>query len=47
MKLTMMNGQFLTYLFLGCFLGLNNAALGQEGAQRKYTLAEKSIQDAK
>lgn len=37
----------LSYLLIfGCLFGLNNTALSQEGAKRKYTLAEKSIQHA-
>jgi len=38
----------LTYLLIsGCLFSLNNTALGQEVAKRKYTLAEKSINHAK
>ena len=38
----------ISYLLIfGCLFSLNNTALGQEGAQRKYTLAEKSIQNAR
>ena len=32
---------------LGCLSGLIDASMGQEAANRKYTLAEKSIKDAK
>jgi hypothetical protein len=46
MKLTTMKA--LSYLLIsGCLFSLNNTSLGQEGAKRKYTLAEKSIQHAK
>ena len=38
----------ISYLLIfGCIFNLSNTVLGQEGAQRKYTLAEKSIQHAK
>ena len=46
MKLTMV--KTISYLLIsGCLFCLNNTALGQEGAQRKYTLAEKNIQHAR
>jgi hypothetical protein len=46
MKLTKM--KTLSYLLIfGCLFSLNNTALGQEGAQIKYTLAEKNIQHAR
>ncbi len=34
-------------LIFVCVLSFNNTALGQEGAKRKYTLAEKNIQHAR
>ena len=34
-------------LIFGCVLGFTNATLGQEGAKRMYTLAEKNIQQAR
>jgi len=45
-KLLMMRTIYYVLIF-GCIFNLNNTALGQEGAKRKYTLAEKSIQHAK
>ena len=38
----------ISYLLIfGCIFNLSNTVLGQEGAQRKYTLAEKNIQHAR
>jgi len=38
----------ISYLLIfGCLFSLNNTALGQEGAKRVYTLADKSIQHAR
>ena len=34
-------------LIIACIFSFNNMALGQEGAKREYTLAEKNIQQAK
>ena len=41
-----LKGTFGTALFFVCVLSFNHPALGQEGAKRKYTLAEKNIQHA-
>jgi hypothetical protein len=45
-KLLMMRTIYYALIFVSIFY-LNNIALGQEVAKRKYTLAEKSIQHAK
>ena len=38
----------ISYLLIfGCIFNLSNSVLGQEGAKRKYTLAEKNIQHAR
>jgi neutral trehalase len=38
----------ISYLLIfGCIFNLSNTVLGQEGAKRKYTLAEKNIQHAR
>jgi len=46
MKLIMIRTIYYLLIF-GCIFNLNNTALGQEGAKREYTLAEKNIQHAK
>ena len=42
-----LNGICLAVLILTCLLVLNNTAMGEEGPERKYTLAEENIQHAK